>query len=350
MYIEKGLTYPIPFCIHFHVTLVNPPATKATSNERRQLRRTATDNLAVLVSAVGNSGGGAVLVHIDGVSTDDKYHGYFDEMVDEKLHGLIENGALFSNAYKKIWLESLDSESTYWGYLLLVVAKGQPFVTANLNTAITLDDRILQATGTVVRTILQNKNEFASTPNSRGHKHDNETFNIQTKRFEPKIPLPETSHLTDYIWHTLRLREYLSAFAKCPDGGSFYVGIEEQDTTKDGYKSKVLSSKGIDFRLLVTEKQRDACMDQLKRRCVDEMLFCTYEGHFERPKEASFKILFHYLENSRYILEVAVCFMPGILFYDPKGTRSLLLGPPKQYTQTDYPKRLVQKDSGEISK
>ncbi|XP_048251734.1 uncharacterized protein LOC124140794 [Haliotis rufescens] len=306
------------FKLHWDVSFINPPTERSGRNVRKAKRLNMCETLAKYVTALMNSHGGSILIHLAGLSDDDFYHGFLDEMVSEKLHSLLQRGKLYSNAFKIVSLGEL--EYIYREYVLFCVNGSLQFVTQALNTCVALDDRILEAPTEVVSDILMSKPQARKmTPKIRGTRFFKETQEVQFKRFKPPSFLEEDlknnpEKVALYIWEELGLREYLTAFAKLPEGGSYFLGVGEKEMIFQRYKTKKIEFEGIPEGFV-----DERVMRLLKKFFSSRTLFCDFHGEFGSPQCSNFITHVHHNELRKTVLECSIAQMSGLLFYVNSG-------------------------------
>ncbi|XP_046557023.1 uncharacterized protein LOC124266254 isoform X2 [Haliotis rubra] len=130
------LQEPFRLTIDIKATLVNKPLTKEDKKIRKTAREDKIEELTKKVSALRNAGGGALLVHLQGLSPNDRCLALFNEYVDDTLTKLIEDGVLFVDTYTKIWLSEHTTSEGYQEYLLLIVKSSPSLTTADFKTKV----------------------------------------------------------------------------------------------------------------------------------------------------------------------------------------------------------------------
>lgn len=312
--------------------------------ERKRERVNKLEELVKKVTALRNSKGGILLVHITGLDRGDRFLGYFDEFVDEKLNKLIEDGKQFVDTYSRVWLSDELEFAAANSFVCLTVKSSSSVSTTDFKTKIPLDSAIENPSTTNILSLLAQRRKFSDRdPQIRGNLQNlaqlNESRNVQLKAFlletkKREELLKNVSSLCDYIWRDLRLREYISAFTKVESGGSFFLGIEEKELgSKHGdYFTKIVQVHGVPLPVNVHGPLKDRIVDVVNQN----LLICNYDGEKIQIPNNFVEIVFHnaseYTRNNSantdvdvYVVEVSVKQTTGIVFYESSGPKSFRL-------------------------
>lgn len=307
---------------HLHVsTLCYGVGESKHSDGSKKERKLYVRKLERFVSALRNSNGGAILIHIEGLASDDKYLDFYNELVDDKLYDMIDDGELFDKVYKKSWFEDQH------GVILLVVRPTSLLSTLNFYTKLSLDNSIKDPLSNTVFRFLRNRKEFTNQPPTvRGLDNIQEGRGIQFKsiEFTPPDVLKSAVQFSDYVWHHLRLKEYISAFSKVEGGGSFYAGISETPKCykSENYTSKKYAHVGLREHWVKSETEQSAFKDSIFTKLSAETVILQFSGQKIETPTSTINLQFYDTGHTGYVLEVAVAAVNGILFYDKEGPES----------------------------
>ncbi|XP_046555709.1 uncharacterized protein LOC124264968 [Haliotis rubra] len=171
--------------LHAPSVLINLPNEKLLpekKSDRKVDRDTLVLKLKKYISALRNSGGGVILLHICDLDREDKYLDHFHELVDVKFNQIIEDGSLFIQVYKKNWLYCLadcsddegesgddtDEDSTeeatdynlYRDVVGVTVVPSFSVATVNFKTKLPLDNGVVDPVNTEIVQFLKWKTLF----------------------------------------------------------------------------------------------------------------------------------------------------------------------------------------------
>lgn len=358
--------------LHVDASLINhhrPPVSEQKKKDWRLNRDHFLGEFKKYTSALRNSGGGAIFVHIHDLDVADSYLDHFHELVDSKLNDLIEDGSLFVQVYKKNWLtcveENINEEdcdlgrntgggidqNQYRSVVSVTVIPSLTVVTVDFKTKLPLDNSIIDPRNSDIVQFLSRKIPFQDTTSKiRGLKELRESRSIEVKGFKFKDCdqhierelLKNPSKLADYIWDRAKIGHYLSAFTKIDGGGSFYLGILEREKTYDAYKSKVYKTTGIAVPL----EEHSKLKDLIKEKIGAETLVLPFDVEAQ-PKPFSpdtVKIEFHQVRDKLFVLEVAVPAVNGLMFYHRAGPEAYYMyknESPRRLELLEWQRRLL---------
>ncbi|XP_067649633.1 uncharacterized protein [Haliotis asinina] len=318
--------------IDIKATLVNKPLVKEDKKTRKTAREDKTEELTKKVSALRNAGGGALLIHLLGLSPNDRCLALFNEYVDDTLTKLIEDGVLFVDTYSKIWLSEHTTSEKYQEYLVLIVKSSLSLTTADFKTKVTSDENLTRPTTLNIKKLLFNEQQQKEKrPKIRGiddsiqEGRDIEFKSFHKTPFEGIITQTNVKEVLEYIWKDLRLREYISSFTKIQDGGSYYLGIGEglEEITGYNYKTKNKILSGIRVEPSLHETVKKGLTELIRQHTIVQI------GNAAQPRSADslVKFKFHEVDKDQvYILEVAVGYTPGCVFYDTPEVYTMIEG------------------------
>ncbi|XP_067669123.1 uncharacterized protein [Haliotis asinina] len=293
--------------------------------KRREKRENKIQELAKNVSALRNTKGGCVLIHLAGLARGDVFTGAFDEFADVKLNNLIQDGSLFSDVYRKERLSRHPHLQDFHDFLCLYVGASSTVTTSNFKTKIALDDCIIEPSSETLRNFLKKRRQFTETfhglPGIKcaadlEHVHESRSIEIKghfvSKESDEEIA---SSLLKNY-----KLAEYITAFSKLEGGGSYLYGVNEIPCTKYSYASKILRPDPVVVR------NQDYLRKTLEEKIRDAVLVCDFDGNILTDATVA-KVHFipstsdHVIKDSGQpvIIHVSVRSVNGIVFYDKQG-------------------------------
>ncbi|XP_071099223.1 uncharacterized protein [Haliotis cracherodii] len=305
-------------------------------------KKKVIDRIGKVVSALRNSGGGHLLVHIDGQESEDRCLEQFDEAITKSLTDLIEDGQLYVNIYKRQWLSELPlsdfQNDTEFIWLNVESAHGvatvdfntkirddianenPPYVTVACLLSTTKARRSQSAEGqsTQTDTVGSGSTEHIATLLENPQQY-HENRNIEYKALKSQILKKigkSDSGFADYIWTDLKLKYNVTSMSKVENGGSFYVGIAEvQKKYTAQYGTKVPHIEG--FQLTVDPQ----VVTKLLLQKLKDTVTVLKDGTFHDAPDDLIEITFHKIPSG-YVLEVAVRYCEGLVFYDKEGPRA----------------------------
>lgn len=315
---------------------------KGSIRKRKQQRNAFLVELGKCVSALRNSKGGAVIIHMNGFDSHDNFLDYFHELVDNKLRDLIEDGSLFVDTYKKTWLKLTDFKTA--GFISVIVKPSHKIVTVDFKTKVTCDNFIEDPSALALEHFLKTQQrELDCRKEERIFKKevtgdivsDTERFaesrSVQSKSFlftkhKDKDLLKDIDEFVNYIFYDLKLRQYISAFSKVQGGGSFYLGVSERQKTYTGYKSKEYVADGFEINELKRREFERKLLEKVKSEIsVYDLKLIEDETPTKVADPDILKVVFHSVnsEQTLVVLELIVSqVVQGIVFYEKEGPES----------------------------
>ncbi|XP_046556728.1 uncharacterized protein LOC124265948 isoform X6 [Haliotis rubra] len=309
------------FLIHLDVNLFSSKL-KHNETKKRKLKE-----IEKKVSALRNTSGGEILVHLQGQDQEDRYLGHFDNFTDACLKNLIPDGQLFTDVYRRQWLWDVFPRFESTPALLLTVNKARSVCTVHFYTKVA-SDCMIENVSTVGFVSLLSRKEIttATEPTLRGihnfekRLHENRHIELKSVFTKKDRTFHNISSFVDYIWTDLRFRENLCSMSKLEGGGSFFVGINER-IGRGTYDSREINPNGFPCNWNV---------DELKTS-LDDKLEC--DASYQQPDGALTSVPTSLIEVTLYnsplqiqtsphnfkILEIAVGYAEGIVFYNKKG-------------------------------
>ncbi|XP_071107593.1 uncharacterized protein [Haliotis cracherodii] len=328
------------FIVHTRRSVVKRKASKCEGKSE------VLDQIKQRGAALRNSRGGSILVHLDGQDESDRCLEYFDEFISKGLTALIEDGTLFVNVFKREWLSDSEDYKDRTDFVLLrVVRKTESISTVDFNTKVRNDiENENPSTVNIVALLKEKDSKKCFDANLRNLPADIKTFHesrhVEHKAFMPNLKknlqlTSDVDSLFDYIWSDLKLKDNITSFSKVLGGGSVFIGIAE--TIDQVKKSKVLSAVGFDivdsgeYRIKAISKDiyelginKELFLAKLTNKINRNTSILYASGRFATEIPSGLiKLKFHELSSAnRYILQVAVGYIEGIVFCDKKGPRT----------------------------
>ncbi|XP_071111918.1 uncharacterized protein [Haliotis cracherodii] len=286
--------------------------------------------VAKAVSALRNSGGGVLLVHLEGISPEDKCLEYFDEFVVNTFTNLLEGGELYTDSYERYFLSEKPKFTDARDFLVVGVNKTAGVATVDFNTRANNDNENLVITSLNLLEVLnktetntKNQASLRNLPDNLNTFHENRQ--IQLKAFkdntgEIQRKQADVGKLTDHIWHILKLKDHITSMSKLVQGGSYYLGVNEKKVTVGGYQTKVADIVG--FKLHVSQA---SLIESIYRKIETDLSILTKQGKFTDAPRNLINIEFYPIQQSElFVLEVAIRYCDGVVFYDRQGPRSYI--------------------------
>ncbi|XP_071093941.1 uncharacterized protein [Haliotis cracherodii] len=257
-------------CVHLEVTIFNKSWDDRTQTSRRpnpERKKKKKEEIKRSVSALRNSLGGQLLIHLEGLSPEDQSKGNFDEFIDDDLQTIINVDETFDDVYYKKTLQG-DPE-----FVVIDIEPSSAIIITDPKTKFIIDKGFTPDSAQALRFFLKH---ISDAPNSNHSevKHRQPFLNdrtlqtitekrdIQLKGFvfttqeqtKKKAILGDTKQFVDHLWD-LRLPLYVTALAKLKEIGSFILGIGEKEkkfqTKIKGkpvkYVSKTFEDHGIEL-------------------------------------------------------------------------------------------------------
>ncbi|XP_071111799.1 uncharacterized protein [Haliotis cracherodii] len=303
-----------------------------TRGKKNKEKSSVLGKVAKAVSALRNSGGGVLLVHLEGISSEDRCLEYFDEFVVKTFTNLLEGGELYTDSYERYFLSEKPKFTDARDFLVVDVNKTAGVATVDFNTKANNDNENLVVTSLNLLEVL-NKTETNTKKQAslRNLPDDVKTFHenrqIQLKAFkdnteEIQRKRADVGKLTDHIWHTLKLKDNITSMSKVVQGGSYYLGVNEKKiVTEGGYQTKVADIVG--FKLHVSQA---SLTETIYRKVETDLSILTKQGKFTDAPRNLINIEFYPIHQSElFVLEVAIRYCDGVVFYDRQGPRSYIL-------------------------
>ncbi|XP_046579242.1 uncharacterized protein LOC124286844 [Haliotis rubra] len=222
---------------------------------------------------------------------------------------------------------TLKDTRHYTDFLVLYVEGGVYLTTSDSKTKIALDERIINPSDQTLIRFLKSKPQFRSVhPNAntlRGLTKLHESRSVQFKGyFKGKDTDEKTVH---YMLDDHRLLEYISAFSKLPDGGTYFFGIAEKETSINGspYKSKFMEIQQVPVGIQQNVEAK------IKEGVSKGVLICDYDGHEIHNDIVNVFFIPSSRDNEQpdvtvktpeqFVIQVHVQPVSGIVFYDKQG-------------------------------
>ncbi|XP_046573071.1 uncharacterized protein LOC124281101 [Haliotis rubra] len=207
---------------------------------------------------------------------------------------------------------------SYTDFIVLYVEGGVSLTTSDPKTKISLDDRIIDPSDQTLITFLKQRRHLTDLYRERRFEDLqvlNENRSIQFKGYYKG---EETdANIVGFMFDDYKLLQYISAFTKIPDGGSYFFGIAEKDVPFIDYKSKKVEMQYVPIK----DHEKVALM--IKERITESVLACDYDGNINQVIHVD--VFFipssqeHASESKELAIQVQVRPVNGIVFYDKEG-------------------------------
>ncbi|XP_067658333.1 uncharacterized protein [Haliotis asinina] len=290
------------------------------------------EKVAKAASALRNSGGGVLLVHLEGTSPEDRCLEFFDEFVGRTFTNLLEGGELYTDSYERYFLSDQPEFKDACDFVVVKVNKTAGLATVDFNTKANNDCENLDINSLILSEVLgkeetkeKNQASLRNLPQNVNTFHEDR--HIQLKAFkdnteEIKRKQADVAKLTDHIWHNLKLKDNITSMSKLIQGGSYYLGVNEKKVvTQRGYQTKVAEVVG--FKLHVSQA---SLIENIYKKVETDLCVLTRKGGFTNAPRDLINIAFHPVPQSElYVLEIAIRYCDGVVFYDRQGPRSYIL-------------------------
>ncbi|XP_048237485.1 uncharacterized protein LOC124113644 isoform X1 [Haliotis rufescens] len=276
------------------------------------------DRIFERICALRNSRGGILLIYFTHMDDSDQFLGRFDELIDDRLNELIEDGTLFHESYFRDWLKREPN------CLSITCNPSSTISTTNYKTHINLNKGFAKPTLLNMRYILSNDRLCGEYEEKSLHKLQ-EASNVQLKSFR-KAHNVARAEWAPYIMEGLRLREFISSFANQKEGGYYFLGVAEQDNGEiDTYNTRKVSIEGFELN----ETDHETLKSEILHQIDSKVLFLPPDRSLI-PKDVitrSPKLTFHKVEGQEdtYVLEVYMPSLSGVVFFDRDGPDSFRL-------------------------
>ncbi|XP_048238091.1 uncharacterized protein LOC124140522 isoform X1 [Haliotis rufescens] len=303
---------------------------KGKLKKHQEQRKTKLREIEIKVSALRNTAGGIIILHVSGTACGDRFLGCVDEFLEKSLNNFICDGTLFVDTYKRKWLCEISTFEKFTDCILISVEKTKGVATVDFKTKVCSDLQVERpSTLNIVSLLSHRKASSEKAAELRGlQSTPHKSRNIQLKAYRPekKDKSAIESHpdtFAKYIWEKLRFREYLSCMTNNDEGGSFYLGIA---VTKREYKTSTDGPRTSNSWVPNIEGFELKC----GKRELENSLKCLIKSHVTKlDSDKSFGdissdlVKFHFYpvktESSRCVLEIAVGYTEGIVFYHKQG-------------------------------
>ncbi|XP_071104245.1 uncharacterized protein [Haliotis cracherodii] len=343
-----------PNALLTHVDICDDITGKKKSNTKKQEK---IKEIEIILSALRNTQGGILLVHLSGLADEDRFLGTFDEFIEDSLKKLICDGKPFTDTYTRSWFHKLEGAENFKDFLVITVAKTTGVATVDFNTRIGSDLQIEKPSSFNIFELLKKRSK-AVKPVLKGIAEiPFESRSIQLKTCDPQLDkkappnlLRDAEVLARYIWAKLRFREYLSSISKIATGGSYYVGITEKNCqyslqtseTRSEYSSRVPETCGFTLqgdRSLVKKSLESIIREEVVLIEDEDTINC----HPSVPD--LIEVEFYDIKDNKVVLEIAIGHVNGILFYNKLGPEAYEMtesGSPRRMSLVDWLRKMNQ--------
>ncbi|XP_048246861.1 uncharacterized protein LOC125377445 [Haliotis rufescens] len=301
------------------------------SGQLLEKKKKTLDRLGKVVSALRNSGGGHVLIHVEGQIPEDRCLEQFDEFITRSLSDLIDDGELYVDTYRRHWLSDIHEFQGHADYVLVSVKETNRIATVDFNTKVRNDIENVSVTSASLALCMidRQNNTHTKKPKIKGLFENiqdlHESRNIEIKRFHiSKLKNQVTKQISrslsdfvDYIWHDLKLKDNLTSMSKVEGGGSYYVGISEDTLEIESYRTKLLNIDGFCMTFEESEFIR-----AIKAKLQSDTIALQKDTFRCVPDDLIEVRLYPLPGNERRVLEIAVRYYDVIIFNDKDGPRA----------------------------
>ncbi|XP_048247469.1 uncharacterized protein LOC125377577 [Haliotis rufescens] len=225
--------------------------------------------------------------------------------------------------------DTLKDTHQYKDFLVLYVEGGFYLTTSDSKTKIALDERIISPSDPTLIKFLKNRTQFKSVHPS-GHTLEDLTklHESRSVQFKGYFKGKETDEkIVGFMFDDHKLLEYVGAFTKNTEGGTYFLGIVEKEHFFNGshYKSKFVEIQ----RVPISSQQNVAA--KIKEGVSKGVLICDYDGNeandelvdvFFIPSGDSGKHDADEKAPEHFIIQIHVKPVSGIVFYDKQGPQA----------------------------
>ncbi|XP_046583699.1 uncharacterized protein LOC124290902 [Haliotis rubra] len=316
--------------IHIEYKILTEGGKRRQGEEpKRTRKRRFADQVAKAASALRNSGGGVLLVHVQGTSQADRCLEYFDKAVRNKLTGLLENGELYTDVYERKCLCQIGTFEDITDFVQITVGKVESVCTVDFNTKANNDSENLSINSSNIQVLLRKTETQAGSvptaklPDNVQDLHENRHIQLKTFQTTREVTSIEgdAKQLTDYIWSQLKLKDNITSMSKVVGGGSYFLGVSESKlTTKEGYTTKKPEYTGCKLDI-----SQESLREHIYKKLETDICVLDLDGQFTEGPRDLIDIRFHTvprLDVGLVVLEVAVRYCQGVVFYDKEGPRT----------------------------
>ncbi|XP_067659701.1 uncharacterized protein [Haliotis asinina] len=294
-------------------------------------KRKTLHRLGKIVSAWRNSGGGQVLIHVEGQLLEDRCLEPFDEFITRTLSNLLDDEELYVDTYVRHWLSEIHNFQCHADFILLNVKETKRVATVDFNTKARNDIEIVPVTpASLSKCMISRQTNTDSQKFKRKGLCENiqclhESRNTEIKCFHVDKLRNQTgkqvskspSDFVDYLWYDLKLKDNLTSMSKIEGGGSYYVGISENTLDIEKYRTKLPYIDGFYLEFEASDIIRD-----IKAKLQSDSI-ALQTGTFCSVPDDLIEVCLHSISGTkRRVLEVAVRWYDGIIFSDKDGPRA----------------------------
>ncbi|XP_067669920.1 uncharacterized protein [Haliotis asinina] len=317
-----------PNIISLHTTRSSICAGKK-SGQLLEKKKKSLDRLGKIVSAWRNSGGGQVLIHVEGQLPEDRCLEQFDEFITRSLTDLIDDGELYVDTYRRQWLSDIQKFRDYTNFVFVNVKKTNGLATVDFNTKVRNDIENVSVTSANLGKCMLKRRKNTVSPTTRGLYENTQLLHecrhieikaLHVDRLKSAVAtklLRSPSDFVDYIWYDLKLKDNLTSMSKIEGGGSYYVGISENILDIESCRTKILNIDGFSIKFEESEIT-SAIESKLQSDTI-----ALYGNNFCDVPVNLIEVRLHPINGTdRRVLEVAVRCFDGIIFSDKDGPRA----------------------------
>ncbi|XP_067659734.1 uncharacterized protein [Haliotis asinina] len=300
------------------------------SGQLLEKKKKTLDRFGKTVSAWRNSGGGQVLIHVEGQLPEDRCLEQFDEFITKTLTDLLDDEELYVEAYRRGWLSEIHEFLGNTDFILVNVKETNGVSTVDFNTKAKNDiENVPVTSARLAKCMSRETYKSTQKPKTKGlceniqqlHESRNtEVKSLHLAKLKKQIAQQVSkspADIVDFIWHELKLKDNLTSLSKVEGGGSYYVGISEYTLEFESYRTKLLNVDGFPINFPEFE-----IINAIKCKLQSETI-ALQKGTFCSVPDDLIEVKFHAIPGKQgRVLEVAVRWFDGIIFNDKDGPRA----------------------------
>ncbi|KAK7094700.1 hypothetical protein V1264_006213 [Littorina saxatilis] len=324
------------------------------------------------VNSLINSKGGYVAIHASTIDNIDLFH----QKVDERLQRMISDFSFYTDIFTLIL-----KDENHILYNVKPRSKFRPYSAFDFKTKTSLNKGKGETSNTQVAHVLAGERYSKKDTSKRGsdvcidleyekeaticrngwREPLHESATVQVKAIPGSIG---NKNLEQYCWEEIKLGEYISAFAKIPEGASVYIGLSEEsrwDTKWDSaegsagdvlevsrsqktewnvwtepntrnptlffvarkssraHEKEVKTGKIITDGIHINQTDQKQFRDSIYRRIKSSLIYVGAS----KPPDNPIEVCFHPVTNApccdTYVIQIKVEYYSGLCFYSPNG-------------------------------
>ncbi|XP_046547177.1 uncharacterized protein LOC124257201 [Haliotis rubra] len=270
---------------------------------QREYGREKRIEMSMKASALRNSGGGVIFCHLSGKNKINKCLGQFDDMFSNSQIFCLGEGEIYSHEIQREWFENTD-------FLVITVSQciSTRVSTANVNSYTSNHGSLVVASLAEIKTLLFGKRDVGHRrPVVRGLENLQKGVDIRLTHLIPQEHLTINANISESLY-SYGLHMFISAFSKNRFGGSFYIGVRDDEIGP--------IMEGVD----ITSKDHTAFTEAL-RHFVRQNLMIIPNIHTHKSYDLTdlVEVTFHPVKEDKSVIEFSVRPVNGSVFRDRGG-------------------------------